>query len=243
MFVEAGAKVIFNYQKAQEAADALVLELGSLSCYAVQADLDGEGAEQMLIEETVKRYGRLDALVVNHGIWPPSDQPIDEMTPEQWQGTMAVNLDSVFLLVKHSVAQMKQQREGGRIVLVSSTAGQRGEAFHCDYATTKGALIQMTRAIAVDFGAHGIRANAICPGPTLSGPLAGELLEGQPAEGASPEAASLELARQDPLAGKHPLGRIALPEDIAYAALFLASDESRHITGILLPVDGGFTAR
>ena len=105
IFVDAGAKVIFNYQQAQEAADALVLELGSLNCHAVQADLDGEGAEQMLVEDAVKQYGRLDALVVNHGIWPPKDQPIDQMSAEQWQGTMAVNLDSVFLLVKHSVAR------------------------------------------------------------------------------------------------------------------------------------------
>ena len=89
------------------------------------------------------RFGRLDILVANHGVWPATDMPVDEMPDEQWRNTVSINLDSVFALVKHSVAQMKSQQRidgeaSGHIVLVSSTAGQRGEAFHCDYAATKG---------------------------------------------------------------------------------------------------------
>ena len=224
MFVDAGAKVIFNYQQAQEAADALVLELGSLNCHAVQADLDGEGAEQMLVEDAVKQYGRLDALVVNHGIWPPKDQPIDQMSAEQWQGTMAVNLDSVFLLVKHSVAQMKQQGEGGKIVLVSSTAGQRGEAFHCDYAATKGAIISMVKGLSTELARDGIQVNCVAPGwvttdmtsPVLSDPAKGERI-----------------------LSTIPLGRVGKPEELAAPILFLCTEHAGFITGEVFNVNGG----
>ena len=86
-------------------------------------------------------------MVANHGVWPPEDAPVDQMTDEQWRSTVAINLDSVFGLLKHSVAQMKKQSSPGHVVLVSSTAGQRGEAFHCDYAATKGAVISMVKGL------------------------------------------------------------------------------------------------
>src|SRR4051794_22077819 len=164
MFVQADARVVFNYQKAREAAGSLVAELGADNCLAVQAELDGSGAEQMLVEKAVERFGRVDALVVNHGIWPPHDQPIESMPPEQWQRTIAINLESVFALVKHSVAQMKKQRSGGNVVIVSSTAGQRGEAFHCDYAATKGAVISMVKGLSTELASAGIRVNCVAPG-------------------------------------------------------------------------------
>jgi len=190
----------------------------------VQADLDGEGAEQMLVEDAVKQYGRLDALVVNHGIWPPKDQPIDQMSAEQWQGTMAVNLDSVFLLVKHSVAQMKQQGEGGKIVLVSSTAGQRGEAFHCDYAATKGAIISMVKGLSTELARDGIQVNCVAPGwvttdmtsPVLSDPAKGERI-----------------------LSTIPLGRVGKPEELAAPILFLCTEHAGFITGEVFNVNGG----
>ena len=150
LFRQAGASVLFNYQKSSEAAQRLVIACGPERTIAVQSDLIGEGAEEMLVEEAVTRFGHLDILVVNHGVWPPHDRPIDELSDEQWRSTMAVNLDSAFLLVKSSVKVMKHARRGGHIVMVSSTAAQRGEAFHCDYAATKGAIISMVKGLSTE---------------------------------------------------------------------------------------------
>src|SRR6201987_5551274 len=185
-FVAAEAKVLFNYQNSEAAADALVEECGKEHCAAVACDLSGLETAKDLVAETVKRYGRLDILVANHGIWPPEDVPIDRMTDAQWRGTVTVNLDSVFSLVRYSVAEMKRQREkgtgsGGHIVLVSSTSGQRGEAFHVDYSATKGALISMTKGLSTELARDGILVNCVAPGwvgtdmslPTLNDPKAG----------------------------------------------------------------------
>src|SRR5690242_8656054 len=143
MFVEAGANVVFNYQRAEKEAKSLVQQCGADRCLAVQANLDGlEGAAE-LVEAAVSRFGTLDILVGNHGIWDSRDIPVETMDHDHWSRTIGINLDSVFALIKASVAQMKKQGTGGSIVLISSTAGQRGEAFHVDYAATKGAVISM----------------------------------------------------------------------------------------------------
>src|SRR5437868_13541876 len=105
MFAAAGAKVAFNYQKAKAAAERIIAECGNDSCAAFQAELDSPAAAGNLVQATVQRFGRLNCLVANHGIWPPNDAPVDSMSDEQWRRTVAVNLDSVFGLVKHSVAQ------------------------------------------------------------------------------------------------------------------------------------------
>src|SRR5271155_325290 len=137
LFVAAGARVVFNYQTARTQAEDLVRECGAAHCRAIQSDLSTTHAAQQLVSSAISAFGRLDILVANHGIWPPEDVPVDRMSDAQWHRTIAVNLDSVFALVKHSVAQMKTKKPlGGHIVLVSSTAGQRGEAFHCDYAAS-----------------------------------------------------------------------------------------------------------
>src|SRR2546430_2437486 len=142
MFVEAGARVMFNYEKARAAAEKLVRECGDKQCAAVACNLEGTKSAQDLVSATVKRFGRLEILVANHGIWPADDIPIDKMSDDHWRRTMAINLDSVFALVKHSVAEMKKHASGkspAHIVLISSTSGQRGEAFHTDYSASKGA--------------------------------------------------------------------------------------------------------
>src|SRR5215813_4527608 len=113
MFVEAGARVVFNYQKAKAPAEKLVQELGQDNCAAIASNLSGTESGHELVAAAVKRFGRLDILVVNHGIWPPDDVPVDQMSEQQWHNTIAVNLDSVFALVKHSVAQMKKQEQVG----------------------------------------------------------------------------------------------------------------------------------
>src|SRR5438270_11218112 len=130
MFIEAGANVVFSYQRAEDAAKALVQQCGNARCFAVQANLDGLDGAAELVEAAVSRFGSLDILVGNHGIWDAEDIPVDEMDHDHWARTIGINLDSVFALVKATVAQMKRQATGGSIVLISSTAGQRGEAFH-----------------------------------------------------------------------------------------------------------------
>jgi 3-oxoacyl-[acyl-carrier protein] reductase len=223
MFVEAGAKVAFNYQSARPQADALVRELGPDNCHAIQSDLSTMGAAAQLVSSVVAAFGRLDILVANHGIWPADDVSIDRMSDEQWQRTMAVNLDSVFALIKHSVAQMKKQR-AGHIVLVSSTSAQRGEAFHCDYSATKGALISMTKGLSTELAGDGIRVNCVAPGwvdTDMSRPALND-----PAIGAK-------------IFATIPLGRVGTPEEIAAPILFLCTPHAGFITGEVFNVNGG----
>ncbi len=224
MFVEAGAKVAFNYQKAKEAAAKLVVECGSDRCLAVQAELDGSGGEKKLIEAAASRFGALDILVVNHGIWPSQEASIDTMTEEQWNKTIAINLDSVYLLIKHAVAAMKRQAKGGHIVLVSSTAGQRGEAFHADYAASKGAVISMVKGLAAELAPDGIYVNAVAPGWVRTDMSEPALKDGQKM------AEVLSLI---------PLRRVAIPEEIAAPILFLCTAHAGFVTGEIFNVNGG----
>jgi len=227
LFVEAGAHVLFNYQTAKSNADALVAELGE-RCAAVSCDLSGMGQADTLVDETVRRFGRLDILVANHGIWPPKDTPIDEMPDIQWQKTVAVNLDSVFALIRRSVAQMKKQRPmtptPGHIVLVSSTAGQRGESFHTDYAATKGALISMVKGLSTELAPHGIYVNCVAPGWVNTD---------------MSEPALNDPRTRDSILAKIPLGRPASAEEIAAPILFLCTPYAGFITGEVFNVNGG----
>jgi 3-oxoacyl-[acyl-carrier protein] reductase len=224
MFVAAGARVLFSYQKAAREAEAVVRQCGSERCAAIAVDLDGAEPARDLVEQTVERFGRLDALVVNHGIWPPEDVPIDRMGDDQWRRTIAVNLNSAFALVKHSVAQMKKQGTGGRIVLVSSTAGQRGEAYHCDYAAAKGALISMTKGLSTELAHAGIYVNCVAPG-WVATDMAAPALENS-------------VSRRRVLA-TIPLGRVGTPEEIAAPILFLCTEHAGFITGEVFNVNGG----
>ncbi len=223
MFARAGAQVVFSYQKASGRAEELVKECGDQHCAAVQADLDDAQSAKRLVEAAVKKFGRLDCLVVNHGIWPPDDVPVNEMTDQQWRRSIGINLDSVFGLVKHAVGQMKRQR-GGHIVIVSSTAGQRGEAFHCDYAAAKGAVISMVKGLSTELAADGIHVNCVAPGWVDT-------------EMAAP-------ALNDPRLRERamsviPLGRVGKPEEIAAPILFLCTEHAGFITGEIFNVNGG----
>ena len=234
MFCQAGAQVAFNYQKAKKAAEQVVKDCGGEArCSAIQQELSSSEQAKKLVEAALARFGRLDILVANHGIWPPNDAPVDEMSPEQWRQTMAVNLDSVFGLIKHAVAQMKTQAKkqkhvihdpAGHIVLISSTAGQRGEALHCDYAASKGALISMVKGLSTELAPHGIRVNCVAPGWVAT-------------DMAAP-------ALDDPIVSKKvyatiPLGRAATPEEIAAPVLFLCTEHAGFITGEIFNVNGG----
>jgi 3-oxoacyl-[acyl-carrier protein] reductase len=227
-FVTAGARVLFNYEKSKQQADQLVKELGPDNCAAVACNLSGTDTAQQLVASAVKRFGRLDILVVNHGVWPAEDVSIDQMQDSQWRNTVAINLDSVFALTKHSVAQMKKQQKSGaakgHIVLVSSTAGQRGEAFHCDYAATKGALISMVKGLSTELARDGIYVNCVAPGWVDTDMSASALND--------PESSAKIFATI-------PLGRVAKPEEIAAPILFLCTPSAGFITGEVFNVNGG----
>jgi 3-oxoacyl-[acyl-carrier protein] reductase len=228
MFTAAGAKVVFNYQKAREQAEALVKECGADNCHAVASDLNSPDSARALVAAAVKHFRRLDILVANHGVWPAQDVSIDKMTDEQWRSTLSINLDAVFGLVKHTVAQMKAQpRTGsaaGHIVLISSTSAQRGEAFHCDYSASKGALISLTKSLSTELAPAGIYVNSVAPGwvdtdmskPALDDPKTG-----------------------DQIRRAIPLGRAGTPEEIAAPVLFLCSEYAGFITGEVFNVNGG----
>jgi 3-oxoacyl-[acyl-carrier protein] reductase len=223
LFVAAGAKVVFNYQAAKTQADALVQECGAANCRAVQSDLSSTEAAQQLVSSAISTFGRLDILVANHGIWPPQEAPIDRLSDEQWHRTIAINLDSVFGLVKHSVAQMKKQG-GGHVVLVSSTAGQRGEAFHCDYAASKGALISMVKGLSTELARDHIYVNCVAPGWVDTDMSTGALND-------PPTRARVF--------GSIPLGRVGTPKEIAGPILFLCTPYAGFITGEIFNVNGG----
>jgi len=228
MFVAADAKVLFNYEKSKQQADQLVKELGPDNCGAVACNLSGTDTAQQLVASAVERFGRQDILVANHGVWPAEDMPIDRMDDAQWRNTVAINLDSVFALTKHSVAQMKKQKKSsaasGHIVLVSSTAGQRGEAFHCDYAATKGALISMVKGLSTELARDGIYVNCVAPGWVDTDMSASALNDPK-----SRAAIFMTI----------PLGRVAKPEEIAAPILFLCTPEAGFITGEVFNVNGG----
>jgi 3-oxoacyl-[acyl-carrier protein] reductase len=236
MFREAGARVVLNYRESRDRADALVAECGGPDhCSAICQELSTPAEGRALVEAAVQAFGRLDILVVNHGIWPPADIAIDRMEESQWRRTLAVNLDSVFGLVQAAVAQMKGQMEpstgglgsgeaNGHIVLISSTAGQRGEAHHADYAVTKGALISLTKSLSSELALLGIRVNCVAPGWVATEMSAGAV--GDPVQGAIIRAGI-------------PLGRVGSAREIAGPIVFLCTPLAGFISGEVLNVNGG----
>jgi 3-oxoacyl-[acyl-carrier protein] reductase len=228
MFAAAGAKVAFSYRSARSQAETLAKECGATVCYPIASDLNAPEAARALVAETVHHFGRLDTLVANHGVWPEQDVPVERMTDEQWRSTLSINLDGVFGLVKHAVAQMKSQPRtkapAGRIVLISSTSGQRGEAFHCDYSATKGAIISLTKSLSTELASAGIYVNCVAPGWVDTDMSAGALAD--PKSG-------------DEIRRTIPLGRAGRPEEIAAPVLFLCTEHASFIAGEVFNVNGG----
>ena len=225
LFTRAGAKVLFNYQRARAEAEQLSRDCGGVqSCLPVQADLADPEAARELISRALQQFGRVDIVVANHGVWPPADVPIDQMAERQWRNTLSVNLDSVFGLVKYGVAQMKKQGQGGHVVLISSTAGQRGEAFHCDYAASKGALISMVKGLSTELARDHIYVNCVAPGWVET-------------DMAAPALRDPETSKR--VFSSIPLGRAGKPEEIAATVLFLCTAHAGFITGEILNVNGG----
>ncbi len=242
LLCESGARVAFNYRQARAQAEALAAECGgSAQCAAIEQELSSAADGRALVEKAVAAFGRLDILVANHGVWEAEDVPIAQMTETQWRRTLAVNLDAVFGLVQLAVGQMLRQitqqnqrpaslaipdgtEATGHIVLISSTAGQRGEAYHADYAVTKGALISLTKSLSSELAAKGIRVNCVAPGWVATDMSAATLAD--PAMGPKIEAAI-------------PVGRVATPREIAGPVVFLCTPLAGFISGEVLNVNGG----
>ncbi len=222
LLARAGADVGIAYRSRAEDAQRVVDEL---SCTGVHAwsfggDLSDPSAVERLFDEADRRFEGLDIFVGNHGIWPVDDVAMSEMSDERWHRTVEANLHSIFYTCR---AAARRIRDDGRIVLVGSTAGQRGEAFHADYAATKGAMISLVKGFCVELAPRGITVNCVAPGWIDT-------------EMAAPAFAGGVRAAVE--AGI-PLGRIATADDIAGPIAFLCSPLARHITGEILNVNGG----
>src|SRR5437667_416553 len=189
---------------------------------AVERGLGDPAAAERAVAEAARALGGLDLLIVNHGVWPPDDMPVARMIDAQWDATRRANLDAVFYVCRATIPLLP---EGGRIVLVSSTAGQRGEAFHADYAATKGAVIAFTKSLAVELAPR-ITVNCVAPGWV-------DTEMAQQPYGREGGKGKRDIERTIPL------GRVASAEDIAGPIVFLCSALARHITGEVLNVNGG----
>ncbi|HEV8265178.1 MAG TPA: SDR family oxidoreductase [Gemmatimonadales bacterium] len=215
LLARAGAKVATGYRSRKPKPDPAIAA-------TVAGDLGDVTAATRVVAEVVDALGGLDIVVVNHGVWPPDAVPLAQMEDVQWEGTRRANLDAVVYVCRAAIPRLS---DGGTIVLVSSTAGQRGEAFHADYAATKGAVIALTKSLAVELAPR-LTVNCVAPG------WVDTEMSRQPYErGAGSGRREIEKTI--------PLGRIASAEDIAGPIVFLCSPLARHITGEVLNVNGG----
>jgi len=225
MFAEAGAQVVFNYHRSRVAAERLAREAGAMGreVVPVRANLRRLVDARRLIQAATSRFGRLDILVANAGIWNLEDIPIEKLSERDWDAMMETNLKSVYGVIRYAVPVMKKQG-GGRIIPISSTAGQRGEAFHAHYAASKGAIISLVKGLSTELAPHNILVNCVAPGwvdTDMSKPV-------------------LRKARTRRwVYGQIPLGRVGTPEEIAGPILFLASDLATFMTGEIVNVNGG----
>jgi 3-oxoacyl-[acyl-carrier protein] reductase len=223
LFAERGANVAIVFEKNVEAAASLVEEVEAfgVTCKSFRMSITDEAAWQMMIAEIAGAWKSLDVVVANAGIW--AQARIDEMTLEAFRRTMETNMTGTFLTAKHAAIQMKKQRSGA-IVIISSTAGQRGESEHSHYAASKGAQISFTKSLAVELAPFGIRVNCVAPGWVGTEMTAKEMLDPKMAEW---------------ITAQIPLGRVAAPSEIAEAICFLASPRSSFVLGEILNVNGG----
>ncbi len=221
MAARAGADVGITYHSRQTDAEQVAREVRSLGrrAFVGGGDLGDHAVVERIFRELKAAFGGLDHFVANAGIWPTEDVPLGKMTEARWRSTLAQNLDAVFLTTRAALGML---RPGGSVVLVSSTAGQRGESFHTDYAATKGALISMTKSLCIEYGPS-IRVNCVAPGWVDTDMSAIAYADGG----------------KERIAAGIPLKRVPPAEDIAGPILFLVSDLARHVTGEVLNVNGG----
>src|SRR2546428_1089038 len=225
LFAQAGADVVFNYVKAKDAALQVQQEAGKhgTRVEAFKADVSKHADNQRLVEHCVSRLGRLDILVANAGVWNLEDLPIEKMTERQWDDMIRINLKSVYSVIHFAVPQMIKQKSG-KIIPISSTAGQRGEAFHTHYGASKGGIISFTKGLATELAHHNILVNCVAPG-WVATDMSNPVLETK--EGKKVVHSAI------------PLRRPGTAEEIAGPILFLASDLATFMTGEVVNVNGG----
>jgi len=222
-FLAEGARVIVNSRQA-EAAAATARELGS-DTRGVAADVSMPEGAQAVVQAALETFGRLDVMVPNAGI--NIVKPAVDYAPEEWRGILATNLDGVFYCAQAAGRAMLEQRSGS-IISIASVLSYSAFPQRAAYAAAKGGLLMLTKVLAVEWAAAGVRVNAIAPGY-----VATDMVKGLAGEGK----VDLPAVRR-----RTPMGRLATPEEIAKAAVFLASDEASFITGETLVVDGGWLA-
>jgi 3-oxoacyl-[acyl-carrier protein] reductase len=220
---ELGAKVVINYRADQSAAETLVNEAqaSGVEAIAVRADVSKLAEAEELIARTIARFHRVDLLICNAGIWEGA--PVEEISEELWDRTMEINLKGTWTICRAAIPLMKRQRFG-RIVIVSSTAGQRGEANVSNYAASKGAQISFTKSLAPELAPFGINVNCVAPG-WVDTDMNTEVFA--------------EKDRRKSILSTIPLGRVATPDEIACPIVFLCTEWAQHITGEVLNVNGG----
>jgi 3-oxoacyl-[acyl-carrier protein] reductase len=225
LFAQAGADVVFNYNKAKEVAQQVEAEARKhgTRVEAFKADVSRHADNKKLVEQTIARLGRLDILVANAGVWNLEDLPIENMTEKQWDDMMRINLKSVYSIIHFAVPYMIKQKSG-KIIPISSTAGQRGEAFHTHYGASKGAIISLTKGLSTELARHGILVNCVAPG-WVATDMSNPVLATKPG--------------QKMVTNAIPLGRAGTAEEIAGPILFVASDLANFITGEVINVNGG----
>ena len=221
-FCQEGAKVIL-FGRRKEKLEKAIEKLGG-SAIIVQGDMTNNNDLDKLINETLHNFKKIDILVNNAGLFNGS--PLHEISDSQWDEIMDINIRSVFQLTRRVLPVMLSQKYGN-IIHISSILGLIAVPQVAAYNVSKGALNQFSRSIAVEYGSSGIRSNSICPG-LIATDMTADLMK------------DTDLMKE--WSKEYPIGRFGKPEDVANACLYLASDESSFVTGITLPVDGGFTA-
>ncbi|MEW6226873.1 MAG: SDR family oxidoreductase [Bacillota bacterium] len=227
-FAAEGTKLVVADVRDAALETGQIVEQGGEALF-VQADVGSEDEVEALFSKTIRTYGRVDILVNNAGV--ELAKKITDTSQAEWEHLMSVNLKGVFLCSRVAIPLM-QRTGGGVIVNVASEMGLVGGSEIAAYCASKGGVVQLTKAMAIDHGKEGIRVNCVCPGPVAT-PLLERIVESSP---------DPEKERQS-IIDKTVLGRLGRPEEIASVILFLASDESSYMTGSVVAVDGGWTAR
>ena len=219
---QAGANVGIGFRSRSDDADAVVAECRALGveAWAHGGDLSAPEEAEALFVRGDEQFDGLDLFIGNHGIWPVEDQPVAKLTDERWHRTIDINLHSMFYTCRAAASRL---RDDGRIVLVSSTAGQRGEAFHGDYAATKGAMISLVKGFCIELAPRGITVNSVAPG-WIDTEMSARAFAG---------------GERERIERSIPIGRIATSEDVSGPIVFLCSELGRHVTGEVLNVNGG----
>ena len=225
LFAQAGADVIFNYNKAREAAEQIEQEAGKhgTRVEAFKADVGRHADNKKLVDYAISRLGRLDIVVANAGVWNADDLPIEKMTEKQWDDMIRINLKSVYSIIHFSVPHMIKQKSG-RIIPITSTAGQRGESFHTHYGASKGGVISLVKGLSTELARHNILVNSVAPG-WVATDMSNAVINSK--------------AGGKAIASAIPLGRAGTAEEIAGPILFLASDLANFLTGEIINVNGG----